>query len=241
MGSHGLTVPYAHSPRKCPLHNVAGYFLGMRTPAERLAQARLDAGCETAAEGADRVGVKYFTYVQHESGVRGISRDKASLYGRAFGVEPSWILYGRGKRQEGMVPVIGRVGANAEGSILFSTGQEGGELAPIPPGGSEKARALFVVGHSMRGLADDGALVYFEDQKNPPGPELLGYAVVLETDDGQVLLKRLLKGSSPEFYDLESINGPTLADARVLWAAEVTAIIPPRQARRIMRHHAEAA
>jgi hypothetical protein len=95
--------------------------------------------------------------------------------------------------------------------------------------------ALRVVGHSMRGVADDGALIYFEDQRTPPTPDMLGHVVVVETDTDEVLVKRLLRGSRPGVFDLESIAGPTRSDARLRWAAHITAIIPPFQARRVIR------
>jgi SOS-response transcriptional repressor LexA len=136
---------------------------------------------------------------------------------------------------EGLVPVIGRVGANPEGAVLFALGQDPAELAPIPPGGTDKARALRVVGHSMRGIADDGALIYFEDQRTPPTPDMLGQVVVVETDTDEVLVKRLLRGSRPGRFDLESFAAPMRHDARLRWAAHITAIIPPFQARRIIR------
>jgi len=95
--------------------------------------------------------------------------------------------------------------------------------------------ALRVVGHSMRGVADDGALIYFEDQKTAPTPDMLGHVVVVETDTDEVLVKRLLRGSRAGRFDLESVAGPTRHDARLRWAAHITAIIPPYQARRIIR------
>jgi hypothetical protein len=58
--------------------------------------------------------------------------------------------------------------------------------------------------------------------------------VVVETESDEVLVKRLLRGSSPGRYDLESVAGPTRHDARLRWAAHITAIIPPFQARRII-------
>ena len=139
---------------------------------------------------------------------------------------------------DGFVPIIGRVGANPEGLVLFALGQEPGDLAPIPPGGSDRARALQVAGHSMHGVADDGALIYFEDQRTPPTPDMLGHIVVVEVDTEEVLVKRLLRGSEPGRFDLESIAGPTRHDARIRWAAHITAIIPPYQARRIIRSSA---
>jgi SOS-response transcriptional repressor LexA len=137
--------------------------------------------------------------------------------------------------EAGFVPIIGRVGANPDGLVLFAQGQEPGDLAPIPPGGTDQARALLVVGHSMRGIADDGALIYFEDQRTAVTADMLGHVVVVEVDTDEVLVKRLLRGSRPGRYDLESIAGPTRQDARLRWAAHITAIIPPFQARRIIR------
>lgn len=86
----------------------------------------------------------------------------------------------------------------------------------------------------MRGFADDGALIYFEDQRTSPSSDMLGQVVVVETDTDEVLVKRLLRGSQPGLFDLESIAGPTRRDARLRWAAHITAIIPPFQARRII-------
>jgi phage repressor protein C with HTH and peptisase S24 domain len=133
-----------------------------------------------------------------------------------------------------MAPVIGWVGADPSGAKLFATGQAPGELAPLPPGASERAVALRVAGQSMRGLADDGALIYFEDQRTPPTPDMLGHVVVLETDADEVLVKRLLRGSQAGLFDLESLDAPPRSDVRLRWAAHITAIIPPFQARRIL-------
>mgnify|MGYP000609007956 CR=1 FL=1 len=82
--------------------------------------------------------------------------------------------------------------------------------------------------------ADDGALIYFEDQRSPPTPDMLGQIVVVETDTDEVLVKRLLRGTTTGRYDLESVAGPTRQDARIRWAAHITAIVPPWQARRIL-------
>jgi len=64
---------------------------------------------------------------------------------------------------------------------------------------------------------------------------MLGHVVVVETDTDEVLVKRLLRGSRPDRFDLESVAGPTRQDARLRWAAHITAIIPPFQARRILQ------
>ena len=212
---------------------------GMDGRAQRLRQARLDRGFETAAAAADGFGWSRNTYASNETGNAPFSYRRAKEYAAAFGVSPEWLYDAAGAAQPagagGLVPVIGRVGANPEGTVLFASGDDPLERAPIPPGGTDQAKALRVVGHSMRGVADDGALIYFEDQRTPPTPDMLGHVVVVEVDTDEVLVKRLLRGSRPGLYDLESVAGPMRQDARLRWAAHITAIIPPFQARRIIR------
>ena len=207
--------------------------------AQRLRQARVDRGFETAAAAADAFGWSRNTYASNENGNAPFSYRRAKEYAAAFGVGAEWLYDAAGAIQpavaNGLVAVIGRVGANPEGTVLFATGDDPAELAPIPPGGTDQARALRVAGHSMRGVADDGALIYFEDQRTPPSPDMLGHVVIVETDTDEVLVKRLLRGSRPGLFDLESVAGPMRQDARLRWAAHITAIIPPFQARRIIR------
>ena len=205
----------------------------------RLRQARMAKGYDSASAAADAFAWNRNTYVSNENGNAPFSYRKAKDYAAAFGVRPEWLYDAAGPMLsadvEGYVPIIGRVGANPDGLVLYASGQEAGDLAPIPPGGTGQAVALRVVGHSMRGVADDGALIYFEDQRTAPTADMLGHVVVVETDTDEVLVKRLLRGSRPGLFDLESIAGPTRADARLRWAAHITAIIPPYQARRVIR------
>ena len=218
--------------------------------AKRLQATRIGRGYATAAAAARTHGWNGYTYASNENGNAPYSFAKAKIYGEAFGVRAEWLYDGAGtpdsdvvdrpaekfsRHEEPLIPVIGRVGADAEGIVLFATGQSAGDLAPLPPGGTDKAVALQVVGHSMRGFADDGGLIYFEDQRTPPTPDMLGHVVVIETDGEEVLVKRLLRGSRAGRYDLESIVGPTRRDCKLRWAAHITAIIPPYQARRIIR------
>lgn len=165
---------------------------------------------------------------------QGVSTHTIQALAPVLETTPSWLLEERGEEASMLVPVIGRVGADSSGEVILSTGQETGDMAPPPPAAIGPAVALEVTGHSMRGLADDGALIYFETQRTPPSPDMLGHVVVAEIEDGQVLVKRLLRGSEKGVYDLESLSGPTLRDVRIIWAAHITAIIPPFQARRVI-------
>lgn len=170
-----------------------------------------------------------------ERGERRYNQDLVEGLARALEITAAQLL---GENPKGgdqrLVPIVGYVGADTEGTVMFATGQGTGELVPIQPGGTTAASALAVRGHSMKGFADDGALIFFEEQHSKPGRDMLGHVVVVETMDGRVLVKRLLKGSHPGVFDLESIVGPTLDDVEIRWAALVTAIVPPVQARKII-------
>lgn len=214
----------------------------------RLKTARLSRGYETARSAALAHGWNPNSYTSNENGNSPYSFKMAKAYGAAFGVAPEWLYDGATASDEDvavepspevlherLVPVVGRVGADADCAILFATGQSAGDLVPLPPGGGPNAVAVLIAGHSMRGFADDGGLIYFEDQRTPPSLDMLGHVVVLETDQDEVLVKRLLRGSRSGRFDLESLAGPTRRDCRLRWAAHITAIVPPFQARRIIR------
>lgn len=210
-----------------------------RPRGERLRQARLKAQL-SVAQVAKRAGYSESGVRAIENGQNGLRPDAAERFAPILGVTAGWLLTGEGESDHGpYVPVIGFVGADSEGTVIYTTGQESGDLVPIPPGGGCDSRALEVRGHSGGEWAPPGSIIYFEDQRNPPTPDMIGYPCVVETEDGRVLLKRLLKGSNPGVYDLESRVGPTLADVRLKWAAEVTYVAQPKQARRILRKAGE--
>jgi hypothetical protein len=209
----------------------------MNDRATRLRQARLASGFETARAASAAHGWNRFTYTSNENGNAPFSFCRAKLYAAALGVSPTWLYDCSGSMNglEGFTTVVGRVGADPEGRVLFAMGQGAHDLVPLPPGGTDKAVALLVAGGSMPGLADDGALIYFEDQRTPPTPDMLGHVVVVELDTDEVLIKRLLRDSKAGRYDLESLDGAARRNAKIRWCAHITAIIPPFQARRIMR------
>jgi SOS-response transcriptional repressor LexA len=176
---------------------------------------------------------------------KGVSTKTITGLARALQTSTSWLLDGEGPEhlddevQPKLVRILGRVGANPEAAVNIS--DDAWDMAPLPPGATSKAVALEVSGVSMHTQAPDGSLVYFENQETPPTPDLLGMPCVVETEDGRVLYKRLLRGSAPGLYDLESEVGNAIRDVRLRWAAEVIAVIPPRQAKRIIVRNGEAA
>src|SRR5690606_38136711 len=61
--------------------------------AKRLEKARKDRGFRTPKDAARFFGWAYETYIQHEQGIRGISR-AAGKYAKAFRVSEAWLLTG---------------------------------------------------------------------------------------------------------------------------------------------------
>lgn len=205
---------------------------------QRLQKARRDAGFSGPAEAAARFGWNANTYKSNENGNAPFSYKKAEAFAKAFGVRPDWLYAGTGAMREPverLVPVIGRVGANVTRGLLLASGDQSHEWVPAPPGGSARAAAVLVQGESMPDVAEDGALLYFEDQRTPPTEDMIGKVVIVETDDDEVLVKRLQRGSRKGLYNLESIVGGTLKDVRVRWAARITTTVAAHQVRRIIR------
>lgn len=68
----------------------------MNTIAERLTQARIDAGFDRREDAVSRFGWKYPTYSAHENGSRGVKKPDILKYAKAFGVSSEWLLFGKG-------------------------------------------------------------------------------------------------------------------------------------------------
>lgn len=178
-----------------------------------------------------------------EQGEREPGRDVVAKLANALGVDVRSLELEDFNEGEGhMVPIIGTVGADPSGLVIRTANQAEYDSVPMPTGGTSASVALLVDGHSMGKIIEDGSLIYFENQETPPSPDLLGEKVVVqlagegdETSDPDVLVKILRRGNKPDRYDLESINGPTLHDVRVRWAAEIIQIVPPRQTKRLLK------
>src|SRR5258707_8866898 len=95
---------------------------------ERLRQARIARGFETAAAAADAFGWNRNTYSSNENGHAPFSYRRAKEYAAVFGVRPEWLYDAAGPMlpaaDTGYVPIIGRVGANPDGLVLYASGQE---------------------------------------------------------------------------------------------------------------------
>lgn len=196
------------------------------SPSERLKWAREQHGkYKTPTDAARAFGFKISTYLGHENGDRNPSRATAKRYGRAYRVRWEWLLEGEGAPTMGTsARIVARISDNA--LLIFYPSDQIADTAELPPGGTSSTVAIAVSGISMRGIADEGWLIYFDDERRPPSRELVGKLCVLETDSGEVMVRTLQPGRKKARYDLEAPNAATLRDRRVKWAARVTWIKP---------------
>ena len=69
--------------------------------AQRLRQARIDRGHETAAAAADAFGWSRNTYAANENGNAPYSYRRAKAYAAAFGVSAEWLYDAAGEARAG--------------------------------------------------------------------------------------------------------------------------------------------
>jgi transcriptional regulator with XRE-family HTH domain len=184
----------------------------------------------THERAAEAMGVSRSQFIKLERGERRMTQDYIDRAARAFTVSKSKII---GDDRPATIPIIGRVGASADGLIIHDTDHGPFGEIEAPTGASGDEAAVEVEGHSMGMYAPDGSLVLYHDRRNPPTTDLLGEVCVVGLPDGRILVKRLLRGSEPRLFDLESLVGETLRDQRVDWAAVVSIVIHPRHARQL--------
>lgn len=233
-----------------PMHKE---WKGLRDQHERLQWARENAKYLTPVDAAAALGMegsRASTYFGHENGSRGLSR-AGQRYAEFFRVSYEWLMQGKGAPTpkeavkaralkagiSDSVPIVGRAGAGPDGSIEFSGEEQPIGEAPKPPGWTEKTVALEVYGGSMRPIAYDGWLVYYDDRRDALTPDMFGQPCVIWLENGHALIKIPYSGSRRGLFNLESANPAvdTMRDRRVRSAALVTAFIPRGPARRLSK------
>lgn len=188
--------------------------------AERLRQARRDAGFEYATHAAERFGWKQPTYSSHENGTRGFRQEIIERYARAFRVSPLWLMYGKAARQH-EVPVVGFVGAGAE-VYGFDDHEKGAgfEYVDPPPDAAPDTVALRVNGWSMYPALQPGDIVFYRAHEED-ARKLIGQETIACLESGACFVKVLEHGSDPGLYTLASYNEPPIRDVRVTWCAPI--------------------
>ncbi len=158
-----------------------------------------------------------------EKGDRGLSRDWALKLAPHLKTNPTALMFG-----DLAVPLVGHVGAGSEAHYYAESHGHLGSVR-MPPGGTEETVAVEIRGDSL-GSPFNGWTVYYDERRDPPTPDLIGQLCVVGLENGQILIKKLVRGRAPNRFDLWSATEGPLQDQVVLWAALVTAMLPPGQA-----------
>lgn len=200
--------------------------MDLDSPAKRLRWARQQHGqYSTPTDAAKGFGWIVSTYLGHENGDRNPSREAAKRYARAYRVRWEWLLDNEGAPSgKPTVKLVGYIDAGSK--VIFYEKPKLNDILELPPNVGVATVALEVRGGSMRGIADDGWLFFFDHEQRAPGPELLGKLCVVALEDGDVLIRVLQPGRKRGRFDLESATERTLRDQQVAWAARVTWIKP---------------
>lgn len=199
--------------------------------ADRLRRARVAAGFDQMVDAARRLGVNPNTYAQHENGIRGFRHPTAEQYARAFAVDLTWLLTGKGEMgrkaktgAQNTVPVVGYVSAGAE-AVLFGEGQGPFDDVPAPAFASPETVAVEIRGESLGPFFNEW-LVFYDDVRSPITPDLIGELCVVGLPDKRVLIKKIQNSRTEGLYHLLSQNEPPILDVPVDWAARVTGMQP---------------
>ncbi len=225
----------------------------MVTQAERLRQARIDAGFESAQEAVDAFNWNAPAYRHHENGTRGFGADAAKKYGRAFRVRPGWLL-GFEHIEKNAAPetptderlvVNGSVEAGAWRNSEHWNDDRAfvieGMPSPIP---SAKRFGLVVVGYSMDEFYEPGTVLdcisifkngtkpnsgdhVIVERSRPDGLRELTVKEYSEAEDGRCWLVPRSKNS--EFQQIEYAGPDVEQDGeQVQVIGFVIADYPPR-------------
>lgn len=173
----------------------------------------------THDQAADAMGVSRGQFIKLERGERRLNQDYIALAAKAFGVDEAAVISDLRTSR-----IIGRVGAGAE-AHFYANGDEDFEEVPTPPGGTEHTVGLEVRGDSI-GPFFNQWIVWYDDIRNPVTDDLIGQLCIVETSDGKVLVKKLMRGRQHGLFHLLSQTESPIEDQDLVWAARVTAMTP---------------
>jgi DNA-binding XRE family transcriptional regulator len=171
----------------------------------------------TQEEAAKQFGLSKSGYIKIEDGDRSLKVPVIEQAARLFAVPSSAVI-----SDNFPVPVVGEVGAG-EMHVLFSEGQTSWEVVDPPAGASSDTVAARIVGDSL-GRFFNGWYVFYNDVRRPFEEGWLNELCVVGLPTGQILVKRVERGSRRNRYNLVSQFGPPEYDVQIEWSARVIGI-----------------
>lgn len=184
----------------------------------RLKKLRETAGW-THEQAAEAMGVSRSQFIKLERGERRLTADYIAAAARAFNVKQSEVI-----TEKETVPVVGYVGAGAL-THFYSDGHGNLDEVPMPENGTDTTVAVEARGDSLGSFFNQW-LIYYDEVRDPPTPDMIGRLCVVGLPDERVLVKKLMRGSKPGLFHLLSQTESPIEDQELLWAAKVTAMTP---------------
>lgn len=169
---------------------------------------------------AERLGRSAAQISRWENNRDGISTKMLADVAAAYGVQLAEMF------EPSDVQVVGKVGEGAE--ILAGDGDppgQPGETATRPAGVTGALVAVRVAGDAMEDRFFDGDLLFYSRDMDAADAEVVGRFCVVNTDDGRLLVKKVLRGKRWGTWRLESPNTPAIDDVHLRWAAPIKAVV----------------
>lgn len=175
--------------------------------AQRLRQARIAAGFESASVAASSFGWPYQTYASHENGNRNIGHKHLVKYAKALRVPLDWLAYGRGVQdgRPARVRIEGYVSGNIEINVRPAETDEIPDNAEAPPGiSADTLHAWRFVGEDCAPFWHDNDVVYTLREHSEPSAYLGGFCVVRLADE-RILIRILRAHLGGQRYLLDDL------------------------------------
>lgn len=203
----------------------------MSEVSDRLRQARIAAGYESATAAAQAMNVPAPTYSAHENGSRGITTNASRKYAKHFKVDPAWLLYGyepsvpmtsddSSAPDATLIPVY-NVEASAGGGAVVSTEYQvdslsfpEGYLRRITQSNPRDLAVISVKGDSMTPTLDDDDVVMLDVSKRDLSYD--GLFVIRDNGDA-LLVKRIGRATRSGFVSLISDNNKHYPTVERAW------------------------
>lgn len=119
-----------------------------------------------------------------------------------------------------VAPLVGRVSAGA--AIEFFDDHEKGaghNDEALPPGMGPDTVAVRVQGNSMLPDYRDGDLLFYDTIYEAIPEHFVGRELIIRLATGETLVKKLLRGSRPGLWTLDSYNAELIQDVVIEWVA----------------------
>lgn len=196
---------------------------------ERLRHARIEAGFQSAADAARRLGISYGTYSGHENGLRGIKESEIQKYARAFSVSPEWLRSGRLIKYLGHVPAyaFGEAGTIPDGSIKTFEGDDLGAFILVPHFSEQPMSFIIIKGTLLKGIASVGDTLLHHKKFIKPGENSPGDLCVCRMKDEKLLIRNVYPGSSSFKFHLSAFNSEPLYDVDLFEISPIISILTP--------------